>query len=107
MSTQEADIAVRISNRVEAELPLLTEHLRRWVEAHRTQPREITASSDPEITQSVHVSLVTDHIGEEDANSRVVYDPARDEFGLMMELENGVLWYMGPYGSLVDTVESI
>jgi hypothetical protein len=28
-------------------------------------------------------------------------------FDLLMDLKNGVLWYMGPYGSLADTVESI
>ena len=51
--------------------------------------------------------LVTDDIGDRDASSRVVYDAALRKFGLVMELQNGVLWYMGPYGSLVDTVQSI
>ena len=64
-------------------------------------------SSDPEGTRTVRVWLVTDHIGDSDASSRVVYDAARRMFGLVTELQNGVLWYMGPYGSLVDTVQSI
>jgi hypothetical protein len=55
----------------------------------------------------VRVWLVTDHIGDRDGSSRIVYDAARKVFGLLMDLKNGVLWYMGPYGSLADTVESI
>jgi hypothetical protein len=100
-------MATQISRRVEAELPLFADHLRKWVDTHRTLAREIAVFSDLDGTQSVQVWLVTDHTGEADASSRVVYDAARGEFGLLMELENGVLWYMGPHGSLVDTVESM
>jgi hypothetical protein len=57
--------------------------------------------------QSVQVWLVTDHINDKDASSRVVYDPALDAFGLVTELENGILYFMGSYGSLVETVESL
>jgi hypothetical protein len=106
-SPLEAEIVTDVANRLQAELPLLSEHLRIWLEAHRTRPREICVSSDPEGTHTVPVWLVTDHIGDSDASSRVVYDAARKMFGLVMELQNGVLWYMGPSGSLVDTVQSI
>jgi len=103
----DAEIVTELTNRVQAELPLLAEHLRIWFEAHRTHPRELSVSSDPEGTRTVRVWLVTDHIGDSDASSRVVYDSAQRMFGLVMELQNGVLWYMGPYGSLVDSVQSI
>ena len=103
----QAEILTELGNRVEAELPLLADHLRTWLQAHRTHPREISVSSDPEGTRSVRVWLVTDDIGDRDGSSRVVYDAGRKMFGLVMELQNGVLWYMGPYGSLVDTVEGI
>jgi hypothetical protein len=102
-----ADIVTELTNRVQAELPLLAEHLRVWFEAHRTNPRELNVSSDREGALTVRVWLVTDHVGDGDASSRVVDDAARKMFGLVMELQNGVLWYMGPYGSLVDTVQSI
>jgi hypothetical protein len=102
-----AEIVTELGNRVEAELPLLADHLRTWLAAHRTHPREISVSADPEGTRPVQVWLVTDDIGDHDGSSRVVYDAARKMFGLVMELQNGVLWYMGPYGSLVDTVQSI
>ena len=64
-------------------------------------------SSDPEGARTVQVWLVTDHTGGDDGSSRVVYDGARKMFGLVTELQNGVLWYMGPYGSLADTVQSM
>ncbi len=101
------EILTELTNRVQSELPLLAEHLRTWLEAHRTFPRELSASSDPEGTRKVRLWLVTDHIGDSDASSRVVYDATQGMFGLVTELQNGVLWYMGPYGSLVDTVQSI
>lgn len=102
-----AEILTEIGARVEAELQLLPDHLRTWLETHLTDPREISAVSDPDSTCPVRVWLVTDHIGDSDASSRVVYDAAQKAFGLVMELQNGVLWYMGLYGSLVDTVDSI
>ena len=55
----------------------------------------------------MQVWLVTDHSGDSDANSRVVYDVAGKMFGLVMELREGMLWYMGAYGSLAETVDSI
>ena len=103
----DAEILTELANRVKAELPLLAEHLRIWLEAHRTYPRELGVSSDPEGTRTVQVWLVSDHIGDRDASSRVVYDATQRKFGLVMELQNGVLWYLGPHGSLVDTVQSI
>ena len=103
----DTEILTELTNRVQAELPLLAERLRIWLEAHRTHPRELSVSSDPEGTRTVRVWLVTDHIGDSDASSRVVYDAARNMFGLVTELQNGVLWYMGPYGSLADTVQSM
>jgi hypothetical protein len=106
-SPSEAEIAAEVVNRVQIESPLLAEHLRSWLQAHQTPPRAISVSSDLDGTRTVQVWLVTDQIGDSDASSRVVYDAARKMFGLVMELETGVLWYMGPYGSLVDTVESM
>lgn len=87
---QDAQIAARIACLVDAELPLLTDHLRSWVEAHRTKPREISVSSDFDRMRFVHVWIVTEDIGERDSSSNVVYDPEPDCFGLVMKLENGV-----------------
>ena len=106
-SRPDAEILTELTNRVQAECPLLTEHLRIWFESHRTHPRDLTVSTDIDGTQTVRVWLVTDHIGDRDGSSRVVYDAERKMFGLVMELQNGVLWYHGWYESLVDAVESI
>ena len=107
MSRSDGEILTELCNRVQAELPLLAEHLRMWFEAHQTHPRELTVFADPDGTRTIRVWLVTDHVGESDASSRVVYDAAGKIFGLVTELQNGVLWYMGPYGSLVNTIQSI
>ena len=98
---------MELTHRVDAEMPMLPEHLRVWFEAHRARPQELTVSSDSEGTRPYRVWLVTDDIGDNDGSSRVVYDAECKKFGLLMELQSGVLWYMGPYGSLVDTVQAI
>lgn len=105
--SHDSEIVTEVTNRVDAEMPMLREHLRVWFEAHRARPHELTVSSDSEGTRPYRVWLVTDDIGDNDGSSRVVYDADRKKFGLLMELQGGVLWYMGPYGSLVDAVESI
>lgn len=105
--SRDAGLVTEISTRVDAEMPMLREPLRIWFEAHRARPQELTVSSDPEGTLPYRVWLVTEDIGDRDGSSRVVYDAERKKFGLLMELHGGVLWYMGPYGSLVDAVESI
>ena len=72
-----AEIRRELADRVQAELPLLDEHLRMWLKAHLTDPREIDASSDLDGTRMVRVWLVTDHTGDKDASSRLVYDAGR------------------------------
>lgn len=106
-SRKETEIVRELSSRLEAQLPLLPDELRTWLEAHRTRPREVTVAADPDGARMVQVWLVTDHTGDRDGSSLVVYDPQTRMFGLVMELRNGVQWYMGPYGSLVETVQSI
>jgi hypothetical protein len=105
--SRDAEIVTELTNRVDAEMPMLPEHLRMWFESHRARPQELTVSSDSEGTHSYRVWLVTDDIGDRDGSSRVVYDAERKKFGLLMELQNGVLWYMGSYGSLEDTIQAI
>jgi hypothetical protein len=83
--------------RAKEELPTLPENLRVWAERHLVAPREITLWCDPERTKSTNVWLLTDHIGDKDASSRIVFDPEAKLFGLEMTLEDGTEWYMGPH----------
>jgi hypothetical protein len=101
------EIVAVVNQAVASALPRLSGHRRSWLTTHLTKPRAITASRDPDGAVRVEVWLVTDHVGENDASSRVVYDPAERAFGLLTELQDGVLWYGGPYASLVAAVENI
>ncbi len=85
----------------------LTIQLLRWVEAHQVPPRRVDVALNPEGTATGHVWLVTDDTGENDASYRVVYDEAEASFGLECTLKSGVSWYMGPYGSFANAVESM
>lgn len=107
MSEPDSTVAERIRTRVDAELPLLADRLRRWLVAHRATPREIKASIDPEGSQQVWVWLVTDHTGAEDSSSRVVYEPGTDAFGITIDLQNGVSWFKGADDSLAAAVENM
>lgn len=106
-SRKETETVRELSSLLAAQLPLLPDELRAWLEAHRTRPREVTVAADPDGARMTQVWLVTDHTADNDASSLVVYDPHTRMFGLVMELRNGVLWYSGPNGSLVETLQSI
>lgn len=107
MTEPESGVAARIEARVDAELPLLPKHLRDWLTAHRTEPKQILASFDPEGAEHLQVWLVTDHTGAEDSSSRVVYEPTTDGFGIVIDLENGVRWFQGSDDSLAAAVENM
>jgi hypothetical protein len=99
------DDAVR---QARADLATLPENLRLWAERHLVTPREVTLWCDPERTTQTKVWLLTDHVGHDDASSRIVFDPAAKAFGLEMTLEDNTEWYMGPYeGGFADVVQHI
>jgi len=91
-----------------SQLQSLPENLRVWAERHLITPREVTLWEDPERTKPIKVWLLTDHIGDKDASSRIVFDPAAKAFGLEMTLEDDTEWYMGPHeGSFADMVRRL
>jgi hypothetical protein len=85
----------------------LVPHLQVWLRAHLVEPRSVRLSVDPDGNSSKDLWLVTDHIDEDDASYRIVYDEDSQMFGLESTLETGVEWYMGSYGSLPETVQSM
>src|SRR5437660_11457713 len=90
------------------ELLALLENLRVWAEQHLVSPREITVWCDLERTKSTKVWLLTDHVGEKDASSRIVFDPKAKLFGLEMTLDDGTEWYLVPHSeSFAATVRSM
>lgn len=97
----------RIHELVQADLPKLTPHLREWAEAHLASPRQETFAEKSDGTHPVTLWLVTDNTGSEDSSSRVVFDPEEDRFGLEMELQDGIHWFMGLYGSFSETIENM
>lgn len=100
--------AEEIRARVAADLPRLGRSLRAWAEAHLIPPRLVELAGDPDGKTRVLVWLVTDHVGREDANYRVVYDPDAAAFGLEMTLSSGMQWYMGPHeGGFADVIEGM
>ena len=85
----------------------LPTHLRVWADAHLVPPRPIRAARDVQGTRWAQLILVTDDTGAGDSSCRVVYDPDAGAFGLVTEIENGPLWYMGAYGGFDSAVVSM
>lgn len=106
-TSADAGVLTELNSRLRNDASSLPEELRAWLDAHLTESRQIRASTDPHGMSTVAVWVVSDHIGENDSSSRVVYDAQRGTFGPVTELENGLLWYQGPHGSLVDAVPGL
>ncbi|SRR5216683_1947428 len=96
-----------IKMKVAEGLAVMAPHLQEWLRTHLIEPRPVRISADPNGNSMKDLWLVTDHVGEEDASCRIVYDEGNQEFGLETTLDSGVGWYMGSYGSFSDTVESM
>jgi len=101
------DIDRQISELIGPALSLLHPTLRSWVQAHLVVPRQIEAWADPERQIAALVWLVTDHTGQNDSSYRVVFDSSSQAFGLETTLADGTAWYMGPYGTFSDAIESM
>lgn len=96
-----------IRTRVEQGLRELPLHLREWAQAHLVSPRRIEVALDWDGNDWAEVWLVTDDVGWKDSVSQVVYDTAKECFGLVVRMANGVPWYMGPWGSFADAVDGM
>ena len=88
-------------------LAVMAPRLKKWFRTHLVEPRLVRISADPNGNSPKDLWLVTDHVGEEDASCRIVYDEGNQVFGLETTLDSGVEWYMGSYGSFSKTVESM
>jgi hypothetical protein len=77
----------------------LVPHLCDWAKTHIVEPRPIRAALDVDGRNWCEFMLVTDDVGHADSSCRVVFDPSARSFGLVMQLQDGPLWYMGVYGS--------
>jgi hypothetical protein len=97
----------RIKTLVKTSLPKLSPHLREWAEQHIIPPRQVSVALLDDGREIITLWLVTDHTGQHDSSSRVVFDDKKEKFGLEMTLANGVHWFMGLYGEFAKTVESM
>lgn len=102
-----AKVRSLIAELVEADLPKLAPHLREWAESHLADPHEVAFNLRPDGDSVITLWLVTDHVGSRDSSCRVVFDAETEQFGLTMQLANGVDWYMGPYGTFAQAIESM
>ncbi len=105
LTENSSHIVQQIEARVQSELPKLSHDLRTWVENHLTQPHLLTLASEADGADRVVLWLVTDHTGQNDSASRVVFDEIEGAFGLATTLNNDVEWFMGLHGGFANTLE--
>lgn len=84
LTRAERAMTKRIAAKVGSSMPELDPHLHAWARAHLVEPRRIELFMQDRGTRLFW--LVTDHVGSDDANCRVVYDPHLDRFGLEFTL---------------------
>ena len=101
------NIPKQIQAKVSDGLTGLAPHLQSWLHEHLIEPRQVQLATDAEGTSFKQLWLITNHVGKNDSNCRIVYDDETDAFGLECTVEPGVEWYMGNYGSFAETVENI
>jgi hypothetical protein len=97
----------RIALEVQERLTALEPHLRSWLCDHLIEPRQVELATQADGSSTKSLWLVTDHIGKNDSSYRVVYDEAKQVFGLEVTLDTGVELYMGAYGTFSETIESM
>ena len=96
-----------IASTVESAIPKLSQNLRRWLQAHRVEPRQFTVFRETDGSGPMSVWLVTDHNGTDDSSYRIIYDPVSCEYGCECLLENDVPYLIGMYGDLKSAVEDL
>ena len=101
------NIPTQIQAKVADGLAGLAPHLQSWLHEHLIEPRQVQLAMDPKGTSFKHLWLITNHVGENDSNCRIVYDDEADAFGLECTVEPGVEWYIGNYGSFAETGENM
>lgn len=105
--TQNNQLPELIKMKIAEGLAVLAPDLQDWLRAHLIEPRPIRFSADADGNTFKDLWLVTDHTEEKDSQYRIVYDEVDQMFGLESTLDTGVEWYMGSYGSFLETVQNM
>jgi len=101
------EIKQQIAKNIDDEYCSLDENLKVWLNSHIIEPKKIKVITNFDDIKFEEVWLITDNKDDDTSSYRIVFDPRVVSFGLACTLNNGLIWYMGAYGSLSETIESI
>ena len=101
------NLHILINDSIKIGIANLPEHLADWAKSHVCDLKRVKLSKDPDGKEFSYYWLVTDNTGSGDSSYRVVYDEESKMFGLECTLGNGLEWYMGAYGTFVETINSM
>lgn len=102
------DIASEIDKLVAHELRTLSSPLREWFVAHRVSPPRLVSIADGiDSETTTDLWLLTDHTGDQDASSRVVFDPEAGLFGVAMDFAQGPALLGLTPGGLAEAIDSM
>ncbi|HQB19097.1 MAG TPA: hypothetical protein PK495_00810 [Bacteroidales bacterium] len=100
-------IKQKISKSIEEAYNSLDKKLKKWLESYVIEPRKIKVVVNLQDMVWDEVWLITDNKEKYISSYRIVFNPKENAFGLECTLESGIEWYMGTYGTLSETVESM
>lgn len=101
------EIKQQITKRIDDDYYSLDDNLKEWFSCYRIEPKKIKVITNLDDIIFEEVWLITDNKDENLSSYRIFFDYRIDSFGLAYTLNNGLIWYMGAYGSLSETIESI
>ena len=78
-----------------------------WFQNHLIKPKKVKLSIDVDGIVLKEFILITDHKNLEDSSYRIAFNMDTGYYGLECTLESGINWYMGDYGELDETIESL
>ena len=101
------DSQQHLVHRIDAGLSRLDPGLRARIAERLCIPSQIDALTDPTGERTVSLVQVTARKARQESSYEVVFDTAANAFGLIAGLEDGRVWYMGPYGEFDEAVQSM
>ncbi|MEK9502587.1 hypothetical protein [Gaopeijia maritima] len=102
------DIPSEIERLIVREVRTLSPRQRAWFLAHRVSPpRLVSVANGIDSNASRDLWLVTDHTGDQDASSRIVFDAEANGFGVAMDFVEGPALLFLMSGGLAEALEAM
>lgn len=78
-----------------------------WIKKHLATPQIIEAVTDVEQTKSIRIWQITKNEDDENLAYFIGFNPLTHNYGIITQLSLDKKWYMGDYGTLLETFRAL